>query len=802
MKSSRGQLSGTKLLQSIKALAVFLSATLAMAEEPSRQESLLPAWQKFDSVPILNYGWPKNASPEMRTECYRDYRAMGITGIYKVDKEPSIGGELFLKDKLHGFMYATPFSNAGDKVLGADGNPASFLHNRDHIWRRSMFSPKNRLKYWTSAAETAEKYGSDKLFQAEGTIVMSSWDETGLYSREAMEYGYDAKERFDKYLKEIGAAPQTNLPVFADRYKNPGPWRLWIDFHAYYTNLFFREAGRSIGEKLGHDVELFPFAHATMKWPGASSARGLDAYRQARTHRILTVEDCQADYPGSTIAYSLTDQLSRRYGRPVIGWSWFWPQSDRSNDPDEAGRSLARAMGHNVHGLLFWVYTEKWGEKPAMRASVAYWHKLFNAHWPFLRQAWITSPKVAVLYPRNTGNMYYNWDYPKTDYGWTIQALTETHVPFEVVTDNQIEAEPEVLNDYKVLIIPSAAWEGEKFLAAVKEFVKKGGFVMADGDSLSLSVETGKPTTFLKDVFSVQPGKKSKGIFFPTYDDTSEHAWVKDKTQSWQMAKWQPKTTGEESDLQGRCEPLVMDDSQFADLAAALPKLSGTGLPQSLLDPRIKHIIKGEADWNPPAEHRTFHDIVTGIPLPNGKIVARFGGEACAIETAQTLWLGFRPGFDHACVFPLREMAKWGEQVWPFDKTLSADAKSCSSSRNWISRILDKAGIKPEFDITYDGQPCPWLEVLKRGDRNGDALLFLIDHEGHAGKYKLKGLQTAAVDLMSGKTLQSANDGSVEIDIPAKQVVMLAIGTKQFREERLKAHQAVSRDIPPMPKLK
>ena len=584
------------------------------------------------------------------------------------------------------------------------------------------------------------------------------------------------------------------MPVFADRYKTPAQWKLWVDFHAYYTNLFFLEAGRTVGEKIGRDVELFPFAHATMKWPGASSARGLDAYKQARSHRMLVVEDCQPDYPGSTIAYSMTDQLSRRYGRPVIGWSWFWPEPDRSNDPLEAERSLARAMGHNVHGLLFWVYSEKWSEKPAMRSSVAYWHKLFDAHWPFLRQAWATTPQVAVLYPRNTGNMYYNWDYPKMDYGWTFQALSETHVPFEVVTDNQIEAEPDVLNDYKVLIAPTATWESGKLRQAIASFIKKGGFVMADGDGFMMDVDTGKPVNFLAELFGVQLERKHKGAFAPTYDNAEEFDWVKSKAAAWQMAKWVPKTTGEEPDLLDRCEVLAMADPQFAELSTELPKTSGTGLQQNLLDPRKPQLIEGSDG----EKHRTFHDIVTGKPLSGGKTIANFEGEPCAVETARTLWLGFRPGFDHACVFPLRQMAKWGESVWPFDKTLSTDAKGCSSSRGWIARILDKAGVKPEIALSLNGQSCPWIEILKRGDKDENSLIFLIDHEGQGGKYQMKSLKGEAVDLMSGKPLARTADGTIEIEIPAKRVVMLAVGSKEFIDGRLKAHQAVSLEIPPM----
>ena len=791
--------------------------------------SLLPAWRKLKTVPILQYFWPK-ANDETRAAWLDDYLEMGFTGTYKSDSDRPHGGRLFIEKGLHGFMLQTPFANRGDPVLDADGKPAPFpvlkRIGRRHPYCNSVFSPRNAEAYYAYLIRFGRDYGLKNLFRVGDTVVMSSWDETGLYSRKFMEYGYTAKAEFAKYLSEVAFQDthphqDTNrdgrtfnretglaltdwsdvpLPRREERYARPGLWRHFIDFHGYYTYLFFRRGSLILSKAFHQETELFTFSHGTAKWPGRTSQIGLDLYWQSKLNRVLTVEDCQADYPGSNIHYALTDQLSRRYGLPVMGWSWWWPDAERSNDPLEFGRALARAMGHNCHGLNFWVYGTSWGDKPAARAAVAHWHRVFQAHWDFLRTATVPVPQVAVVRSRNTANMYPDWEYPKLDYGWTIAALTEAHVPFEVIVSNHVECEPEILNDYRVLLIPTATWESPRFRAALERFLQRGGYVYTNGDSFLLDNVSGRSVPFLARHFAVSPKKKHKGLFAPTYDCSDEHEWREEHASKWQSVTWK----GRPHAVGSTTVPLTIADDDVRALREALPETSGTGLRQQLLDPREQQWITAiSKDVGLPAKYRTFHDIVTGDVGPGGTALATYNGEVCAVETDRALWTGFRPGFDHACIFPLDLMRKWGEPTWPFDDQLSRDAAGRAAPRNWLTRIVKKAGIKPRVDVSMDGDPCPHIEVLLRSDADGNALIFVINHEGKAGTYRLGGdaLRTreALCEVRTGTWLKRRDDGSCALRIPSFDVALVAAGTKAFAEARLAAHRGIKRDVKPMP---
>jgi len=94
------------------------------------------------------------------------------------------------------------------------------------------------------------------------------------------------------------------------------------------------------------------------------------------------------------------------------------------------------------------------------------------------------------------------------------KALQEIHIPFAVVTKNNIDT----LDSYKVLILPDVLVMSDKEVEAIRRFVSKGGHLYASGYS-SLVDETGcyRPDFGLADVFGVSyKGAGSRGIFFIT----------------------------------------------------------------------------------------------------------------------------------------------------------------------------------------------------------------------------------------------------------------------------------------------
>ncbi|MCF7854052.1 MAG: hypothetical protein K9N51_04580 [Candidatus Pacebacteria bacterium] len=810
------------------ALAICLPAS--MQGQSDTTESLLPAWRESTTIPILQYFWPKNEDERMRRTRYDDYREMGFTGIAKWDFEPPMGGDLFARNGMHGFLYQTPFKNRRKPILQRDGTP---YKTPKHYYCNSVFNPANIETYQAGIIRFIENYGKLNLFKAGDTYIMSSWDETGLRTRRFMEYGYTAKSEFAAFLAEVvfkDGTPENDsngdghtftretglsytswadipMPVYEERYEKPGLWRLWCEFHAYYTYKVFADAENVLTKEFGNTFDIFTFSHATIKWPGRSSTCGLDAYWQSRLDRILTVEDCHADYPGPTIHYAFTDQLSRRYRMPVMGWSWFTNdfESSRAYDAKGTARALARAMGHNTHGLFFWVYFNGWAKIPESRAAVAVWHRTLQAHWDFLKHATVPAPQVAVVFPRNTGNMYKEWDYPKRDYGWTIQALSESHVPFEVIADNQVENEPDILNDYKVLIIPTATWESPMFLKRVQHFVERGGYVYTNGDSLMAST-SGEPASVLGDIFGIRPEKKYKALIQPTFDSPEEHAWAMEQKKHPPRIKHNGAAGGESYRRADNYEPAVFTEEDFERASRDLPATSGTGLEQQLVSPAKEQLIVGStADI--PEQHRTFHDIVTGTPSTGAKALAAYRGGVCAVETERTLWLGFRPGFDLACRFPKKQMFLWGEPVWPFDNTIQQKAAGTarSSARQWLTRILRKARLEPVFDIRQNGQPAPYLELLNRETPAGDGLLIVINHEDASGVHTLASARLTAAatahNLSADSPLQLDAAGRYAVAIEPGGVVLIVYGSDTFVQERAAAHRAIDRTVKDMPIL-
>ncbi|MCF7849144.1 MAG: hypothetical protein K9M45_09855 [Kiritimatiellales bacterium] len=812
-----------------------LAAPPLFAQVPAPGPSLMPAWRELDQAPVLHYQWPgKWPAADLandRQAIFQDFLAMGFNGIYKIDADPTYAADLFLAEGGFGLLRQARFTGRGDLVIGADGKPV-VTAKRVHPYRKSIHSTSNAERFFNAELNFARQYGPDKLFRVGDTIVLSSWDETGLYSRRDIEYGYDAVPRYRAWLKTVifqdeTPAKDTNndgltynrvtlsnhatwnevlIPSWDERYIHPGAWKYWIDFHGYYTHLFFQQGGEHIAKGLDRPVEFFTFSHANAKWPGASSKHGLDLYWQARLNRVLTVEDCQWDYPGVNIHLAFTNQLSRRYGLPVLGWSWFSPEPQRANEPRPAARALARIMGQNTHGLLMWIYGEDWRAKPEARDAIARWHHIYRVHWDFLRNATVPAPSVAVLYPRNTGNMYRGFEYPKLDFGWACQALAEAHIPFEIIADNQLEQEPDILSDYEVLLVLSSSWQSPQVNNRVAAFIDAGGFVMATADSFLFDTATGRPTDFLYTHFGIRPRHKYKGVFMPSYNSMDEMTWARQFASKHQTpASWEGDTDRSKFRARGeQVTPAQLTDDELATLRRELPEKSAAGLPQNVWDPRMPQRITAQKNdsWTPD-DYRTFHDIFTGEAKKDAKVVASYNTEPVAVETDRTLWLGFRPGHDHACLFPVYDMRQFGEPIWPFEINDATTAAERSGPRAWITRIVEKADVERPLEATLNGTPAPQLEILTRLDDAGNRMVWIVNHENTGGAVTLAGPALTTVDsvaeLLSGKKLNVSKHGSVDFPVGPGQVAMLAAGTSSFVNARLDAQAEVPDTIPPIP---
>ena len=236
-----------------------------------------------------------------------------------------------------------------------------------------------------------------------------SWDEVGLRTRAQMDYRGNMKDEFRKFLKDVwyrdaSPAADTNrdgrtynqftgqnlkswdqveplrvslnwtqpawnndgtqkfsaMPeVDTVIYREPGRYKLLVDFHRYFTFEFFRrindEASRAIN-KLGTRgrVSCYPFAQHFIIWPGANQRHGNSFYWYHRLCPVVNVEHCWPEAPVMNLNYAITDRLAPRYKNPVMGWIWFYFGQegwDMYNGPHDMDRALARMMGRDAGEL-------------------------------------------------------------------------------------------------------------------------------------------------------------------------------------------------------------------------------------------------------------------------------------------------------------------------------------------------------------------------------------------------------------------------------------------------------------------
>jgi hypothetical protein len=108
--------------------------------------------------------------------------------------------------------------------------------------------------------------------------------------------------------------------------------------------------------------------------------------------------------------------------------------------------------------------------------------RFYDWHWrneKYLRKE-RNLARVAMVYSQQTGT-YYGGDQKRRrveehELGF-YQALVEARVPFEMVHDRMLE--PELLDPYKLLILPNVAALSDAQCEQLRQFVRRGGSLMA-----------------------------------------------------------------------------------------------------------------------------------------------------------------------------------------------------------------------------------------------------------------------------------------------------------------------------------
>jgi Beta-galactosidase len=296
----------------------------------------------------------------------------------------------------------------------------------------------------------------------------------------------------------------------------------WLDFRDFmdtaFADLHERMAGFIRKEDPG----------AKVGWDGFLSYRwssGYDFYKLSRNLELNQI------YTTS----SLQGELVRSFKRPdALTGEWFNSVADKEDGFTAiAWHNLFR--GHNS----CWWWTS-WGcdyipFNPDMSVSkMGEWYfteanKVKAGPGRLLIHANRDNSGVAILYSQAdhfawelASRMPGAWD---SGLNWISNLTGATHLfedlgcQYQFVDEDQIETDPALLDDYRLLVLPYASCLSDRHLQAIYEFLRRGGRVIADGRACILTGNGGirkdRPLDGLlgvqgkagRDAFAQAPGK-------------------------------------------------------------------------------------------------------------------------------------------------------------------------------------------------------------------------------------------------------------------------------------------------------
>jgi len=785
---------------------------------------------------------PRAINTDFEAAILDDWRSMGYNTAYK---QGFYSGRWL---KQHGMLGAI------DQTLWADNSGRGPMNYDGTYVRRqsegsgSFFAHDNFEAGVRKLSDMVTKYGDLDMVKVGDRYITSSWDEVGMRESLWFDYRPEAIVEYRKYLKDIwfqDASPDKDTnhdgrtynsftgeqlksweevqpPVLSsnfasypkpmdEKWSRLGSYKLWMDFRRYFTFEFFRRTNAEATARSGKNVECYPFPQAFIMWPGIDGFWGMSVYWNARLNPILNVEQCWPDSPAMPLNYAVNDRLARQQKNLVMGWSWFWfgkgpsadgtPTSEDYTGPYDIGRALARMMSHRVDGIHHWLYSPHYRlHYPQQRRQLAYWQNFLGKHYrTFLAKSEPVLPEVALLMPDWTGYFYRLWYYPKGDWSYTAEGLQEAQIPYEMVTEEELELNPDTLKQYKVLYVVAGEWTTPAIRRRIEKFIAGGGVVCADVDSLSLDIPTGQRTDFLEKTFGVKIEHKYKNSFMPSTQSAEEEAWGVEANGCASLQNHNVQKPGVYSQLWKNANgKAVPDNEAWTKLDAVMAKMPKIvrGLEQSALDMRQPPKVRYADGVGPVNETTTWSEVDTAKVL-RGKPIAWYGGKVCGVETAKTVWLGTREGMSLHAISPRMEMNRTTEPCNPYVTEAPDDYAPHKPYVDVIAYAARKAGVKRPVTVTLKGQTPYNLEVNARADAEGNLMVFVINHDKTDATYQVavdpSRVPKAALawNLLENKLIAKPTNGVFDLPVAPEKVAVFLICT----ETALKPVQAAQAEL-------
>ena len=817
-----------------------------------------------------------------------DWDRMGYNCAYKGGYNTYMVGA-FLKSKgLLGAIDQTIWGNNGPPPLQFDGKEGKT--QREGCG--SFFSATNYEAGVAAIAGMGHHYGKH-LFTVKDHRLTCSWDEVGMREG-AMDYREPMRAEFRKYLKDVwfgDASPDKDTnkdgrtynaltgerlttwdavePVQVSMYwtqpgwaktadggvrtfsampevdtvmyREPGRYKLLVDFHRYFTFEFFRRTNEDATRNMNAlgtpgRVSCYPFTQHFIIWPGANQQHANSFYWYHRLTPVVNVEHCWPEAPVMNLNYAITDRLAARYKNTVMGWIWFYFGQEgwnQYNGPHDLDRALARMMGHTVDGTHHWLYSPVYrGRDQKQRLQLAYWQNFFKSHYNgLLAKSVPLAPQVALLMPDTTGYFYRYFQYPKQDFAWTAEAFQNLQLPFHLLTEEELELGETSLGDYKVLYVVGSEWCTPAIRERISAFIKGGGVVFANVDSLSIDVATGKRIDFLERTFGVKIDRKHKNLFFPSTQNAEEALWAValsrwggpftvqghvvhdlDDPRAWASLyartaekyllddQGQPKRPlpanqgipgGEPlrdpswvmlRDNSGR---LVRDEAVWRQLDEEMAKMPKQvlGIAQSPLDMRTPPAIRyaeGVGSTNPVV---TWGEVDEARPATGAKAIAWWGDKVVGVETENTVWFGTREGMSLHAISSRMEAHRGTEPCNPFPVEIPELYEANRPYVEALGYAARKAGVTRPVTLTLNGTLPMNLEVLPRVTPEGTLMVVVISHDKTEAEYDVavdaslvkKG--AIAWNMLTEEEIEDGSDGQFKLKVPSWGVSVFMLGT-------------------------
>ncbi|OPZ30243.1 MAG: hypothetical protein BWZ02_00851 [Lentisphaerae bacterium ADurb.BinA184] len=817
-----------------------------------------------------------------------DWNRMGYNCAYKGASFTFMVGSFLKSRGLLGAIDQTLWGANGPPPLQFDGKEGS----RQREACGSFFDAANYQAGVAAITGMGHFYGHH-LFTVGDHRLTCSWDEVGLRTRAQMDYRDPMRAEFRAFVKDVwfgDASPgedsnrdgrtynaltgqslkswdevepvQVSLdwtapgydPVKKDgtrifsampetdtvMYREPGRYKLLIDFHRYYTFEFFRrineEASQAVN-RLGSPgrVSCYPFTQHFIIWPGANQRHGNSFYWYHRLSPVVNVEHCWPEAPVMNLNYAITDRLAPRHRNTVMGWIWFYfgqEGHDQYNGPHDMDRALARMMGHTVDGTHHWLYSPRYRSRDQkQRLQIAYWQNFFKAHYAgFLAKSAPVRPQIALLMPDTTGYFYRYFQYPKQDFGWTAEALQNLQYPWHLLTEEEIELGETKLGDYKALYVVGSEWSTPTIRQRIAEFIAGGGVVFANVDSLTLDVATGKRIDFLEKHFGVKIARKHKNAFYPSTQTAEEAVWAVpfdtwggpfklqghsvhdlDDPRAWArlyarteqkylldengkprrpipdnqgMQGGQPMRDPSWTMLRDATGKLVRDEAVWKQLDEAMARMPSEvlGIAQSPLDMRTPPVIRYAEALTAVGTAVTWGEVDEASPVGDAKPIAWWGDKVVGVETPSTVWLGTREGMSLHAISSRMEAHRGTEPCNPFPSEIPELHEANRPYAEALGYAARKAGVTRPVTLTLDGKLPMNLEVLPRLAADGTMMVVVISHDKTEAEYDVA-VDAALVkkgalawSMLDEREIETDTDGQFKLKVPSWGVAVFMVG--------------------------